>query len=67
MKGSRPDRFRVTLSCGCSVYTTMRPARNESRYACRSNQGHSYDQVWTSFWNPHFGRTFENPLLTRVT
>lgn len=65
MKDPRSGKFRIIPSCGCSLYTGMRPHRHESRYTCRSNQGHSYNQPWMSFEYPGGQQVFENPLLAR--
>jgi len=67
VRDPRLHKFRVVLSCGCVLYTAMRPHRNESRYTCRSNQGHSYNQPWVSFEYPGREQSFENPSLTKVS
>lgn len=50
----------TTLVCGCRIKLRVKPMRPTSKYGCRSNQGHSYNQPWASYEDN--GRFFENPL-----
>lgn len=63
MRDPRLRNFCITLSCGCRIYTSMRPHRQQSRYACQSNQGHSLNQPWASYQYRGQERICENPLL----
>jgi hypothetical protein len=59
---SRIDNTVTTvLLCGCRIKLRIKPLRPSARFGCRSNQGHSYNQLWASYEDN--GRTFENPLV----
>lgn len=67
MKDPRLRNCQVILPCGCSVYTSMRPHRQQSMYVCPSNQGHSYNQPWMSYRYRDQEQFYENPLLAKTS
>lgn len=55
------DAVTTTLLCGCRIKLRVKPMRPNAKYGCRSNQGHSYNQLWVRYEDN--GRTFENPAV----
>jgi hypothetical protein len=57
------DRLsHVTLACGCVVRLRAKPMNPNSKFLCRSGQGHSYNQPWMFYKDGD--RVFENPQQT---
>jgi len=55
------DLVMITLVCGCRVGSYLKPMWAASKYMCRSNQGHSYNQPWVSY--VHRGLVIPNKSL----
>ncbi len=58
----KPRRFRVWLTCGCSILLTDRAMRPGSKFGC-AGTGHGYHLSWVRWVDETTGRTGINASI----